>query len=65
MELRPVSLAGIITEVRELVNHTFPKNITITSSSENESGNILGDPNYLHQIILNLAINARDAMPQE
>jgi len=60
---------NVIVDLHQLVNETFPllsrtieKNITISTSLSAESAFIQGDPVQIQQMILNLAINARDAM---
>jgi len=53
----------IIREVVSMIETTFPKNITIRSNVPRDLWVIHADPTQLHQVILNLAINARDAMP--
>ncbi len=60
--LRPVSLNDIITENVKLLEHSLPKSIAIQVHTLNADDLIMADISHLHQIILNLAINARDAM---
>ncbi|PAW84957.1 MAG: hypothetical protein B9S33_10735 [Pedosphaera sp. Tous-C6FEB] len=53
----------MIREMSKMARETFPKNISITSEVPDTLWPIRGDPTHLHQILLNLCINARDAMP--
>jgi len=53
----------LIDEMADIARKTFPKSIRITSGSAENLWPIEGDPTQLHQVLLNLAVNARDAMP--
>jgi len=57
-----VQPAHVAREVAQIVGDTFPKSIRLHTSLERELWTIRGDPTNLHQVILNLCLNARDAM---
>jgi PAS domain S-box-containing protein len=61
VRLRPRTL---IKEISKIVQETFPKSIQLRMDIHEEVQEILGDPTQMHQILLNLCVNARDAMPQ-
>jgi PAS domain S-box-containing protein len=54
----------LIDEMETIVRGTFPKNIEIKVKVPNELPCVLGDPTQLHQVLLNLCVNGRDAMPE-
>ena len=59
----PVDLESSVSEVIGLLRRTLERTIDIEQDFAAERSVIRGDPSQLHQIILNLAVNARDAMP--
>ena len=59
-----VRLRRLITDLEGIIAQTFPGNITLATDVSEELWPIMGDPTQLHQVLLNLAVNARDAMPQ-
>ncbi len=62
---RVVVRAGhIAREIESMVANTFPKNIRFYSEVPQDLWTIVGDPTQLNQVLLNLCVNARDAMPK-
>lgn len=53
----------LLREIAELANETFPKNIDLDIDVPGNLWTVLGNPTQLHQVMLNLCVNARDAMP--
>jgi PAS domain S-box-containing protein len=59
-EIRPVDL---IADVVRIARDTLPKHLDIVTSVDAGLPPIFGDPTQCHQVLLNLCVNARDAMP--
>jgi hypothetical protein len=53
----------VIKEVARFVSETFDKSIQIRTHVPENIWAIVGDPTHLHQVLLNLCLNSRDAMP--
>ena len=60
IEVQPKHL---LKDLENIIKDTFPKDIRLQFSVPNDTWTILGDPTQVHQILLNLCVNARDAMP--
>ncbi|MCC6588805.1 MAG: hypothetical protein IT168_19060 [Bryobacterales bacterium] len=61
--LSEVDLHEMIREVANLVRGTTPPSVYITLKLDAVASRTVGDPGQLHHMLLNLALNARDAMP--
>lgn len=59
----PVDVHQAVQEVIALLSRTLNKNIEISQRLRADPSVVRGDPTQLQQVILNLAVNARDAMP--
>jgi two-component system, cell cycle sensor histidine kinase and response regulator CckA len=59
----PVALNDMVSEVVRLIGETFPKTIVLAVDLRRGLPTILADQGQLHQVLLNLCLNARDAMP--
>jgi PAS domain S-box-containing protein len=60
IEDQPTHLLG---DLESIIKGTFPKNIQVEISIPQEIWTIEGDPTQIHQVLLNLSVNARHAMP--
>ncbi|MEU4154907.1 ATP-binding protein [Actinoplanes sp. NPDC026670] len=63
IQLRDVDLNGAIAEVHAVLERTIGEHITLIAVPAPAPLCVHADPGQVHQILLNLAINARDAMP--
>jgi PAS domain S-box-containing protein len=58
-----VQLKHLITDIILIGKQTFPKSIEFTASLPEDLWAVAGDVTQLHQVLMNLVVNARDAMP--
>ena len=63
-KLRPVDLNHQIRQAYKLLGRTLPKTISIDLQLKEKIQKINADPAQIEQVLLNLAINAKDAMPE-
>ena len=56
-------LEPLIREMLKIIAETFPKSVAVRSFIAPDLPAILGNVTHLHQVLMNLCINARDAMP--
>ena len=59
----PVEIHNIITQSVSMLTHSIDKRIEIRLELHAEASTVLGDPTQLQNAMLNLGVNARDAMP--
>jgi PAS domain S-box-containing protein len=59
----PVQLKSLVLDMLNIVRETFPKNIVAAKETPAGTWLVRGDATQLHQILMNLCVNARDAMP--
>ena len=59
----PLQLGHIVREVSHIIASTFPRNVAFEANLPPDLWLVLGDATQLNQVLLNLCVNARDAMP--
>ena len=64
LDPRPLDINALIGSMSPLVEHALPELITLELVSGPDLPHVLADANQLENAILNLALNARDAMPE-
>ena len=62
-EKQITQIIQVLREVLDLSKSTFPKSIRIQANLQDGLWPVLGDSTQMHQVFLNLCVNARDAMP--
>ena len=58
-----VQLKHLISEISYIAKQTFPKSIQFAVTIPEDLWAVCGDATQLHQVLMNLVVNARDAMP--
>lgn len=59
-----VDARTVVREIEPVLRETFPKRIEIAVDVPDAPACLMGDATQLHQVVMNLAVNARDAMPK-
>jgi len=63
-EPRPIPIDKIVASTENLLQRLIGEQIELVTALDSGAGLVLADPAQLRQILLNLVLNARDAMPQ-
>jgi signal transduction histidine kinase len=64
ISLSPLDLNAMVADVEQLLTRTLGEDIEIVTSLQGGVNPIQGDATQLQQVLMNLAVNARDAMPR-
>jgi PAS domain S-box-containing protein len=59
----PLSLSSVFEAAEKMVRHTFPKSIEIVTNIGPDLWRVFADKTQIEQVVMNLCVNARDAMP--
>ena len=60
---RALSLNDVIEDVEQLLIRTLGEHVELSTDLAAGLGRVLADPGQIEQVLVNLAVNARDAMP--
>jgi signal transduction histidine kinase len=61
---RPLDLSEFVRETMALMRRAIPQNVDLRFDPPSEECRVLADPARLEQLLTNLVVNARDAMPE-
>ena len=57
-------LEALLEELEQFIHHSFPKTIIVQTRVADDLTPVLADSTLMHQVLMNLCVNARDAMPE-
>src|ERR1017187_6263549 len=63
-EVQPTQVKHIARDIVSVIEETFPKSIELQHTIPADLWPVLGNATQIHQVLLNLCVNARDAMPK-
>jgi PAS domain S-box-containing protein len=63
MDLRPVSLNGLVAQTEVMLRRVIGETVALRTTLDPDLWTVRADGNQIQQVLMNLAINARDAMP--
>ena len=64
MQTKPIDLKGVVGNMSKMLQRLIGETITLQCKSSSQLPSINGDAGMMEQILMNLAVNARDAMPK-
>jgi two-component system cell cycle sensor histidine kinase/response regulator CckA len=63
LQPRPIELRAVTRSIENMLSRLIGDNIELVLELDERSGHVLADPGQIEQVIINLTVNARDAMP--
>ncbi|MCR9093591.1 MAG: PAS domain S-box protein [bacterium] len=64
LQPEPVDLNAVVADIDRMMRRLIGENIELVTLQDGELRSIIADPGQIEQVIVNLVVNARDAMPQ-
>ena len=64
IQAQPVDLNGVVSDVQKMLHRMVGEDINLTVKLSSAVGPIMADPGQMQQVLMNLVVNARDAMPR-
>jgi len=63
LQPRVIDLNDIVTGMKSMLGRLLGEDVELTAKTSPDIGRVLADPGQIEQVVMNLAVNARDAMP--
>ncbi len=60
---RPLNLNSVVEESEKMLRRLLCEDVQLITRLDPSLGLVTADPGHVHQVLMNLAVNARDAMP--
>ncbi|MCP5053819.1 MAG: response regulator [bacterium] len=60
-----LNLTPLVKETLQMLRSTFPSTISINLKISQDTGNVMADPSQIHQVLMNLCVNASHAMKED
>jgi two-component system, cell cycle sensor histidine kinase and response regulator CckA len=64
LQPRVLDLRKVVKDLEDMLSRLMGENVTVSITASPDAGRVKADPGQIEQVLLNLAVNARDAMPQ-
>ena len=64
LQPKTLDLNAVVSEIEKMLQRLIGEDIELQTVLQSDLGSIKGDPGQIEQVLMNLAVNARDAMPQ-
>jgi len=64
IQTKPLNLNGLLPGIEQIVSRLVKEGIEIVTRPDPQLGQVMADEGQMHQVLLNLVVNASDAMPQ-
>ncbi len=60
---RPMDLNAVVKDIHQVLDRVIGEDIEVHTNLDPQLGQLVADPDQVHQVLMNLVVNARDAMP--